>query len=81
MGLVGFVMLIVILVLAIFAPNLAPYDPKSFEGIDSSHIYNPPSAEHWFVQPIADAYCFDRFLLEPRVMDSRAGGIPGQDAK
>jgi peptide/nickel transport system permease protein len=46
MGLVGLVMLVSIIFIAIFAPQLAPYDPYSSEGINSSDIYQPPSPEH-----------------------------------
>jgi hypothetical protein len=36
----------VIVLVAIFAPStLRPYDPKSYAGIQSRDIYNPPSAE------------------------------------
>ena len=67
MGIVGLVMLIVILVLAIFAPSLAPYNPKSFEGIDSSHIYNPPSPKHWFGTDDAGKDVLSSFMYGARV--------------
>lgn len=67
MALLGLLMLIVILVLAIFAPALAPYNPKSFEGIDSSHIYNAPSAEHWFGTDDAGKDVLSSFMYGARV--------------
>ena len=67
MGIIGLFMLVTILILAIFAPALAPYDPKSFEGIDSSHIYNPPSAEHWFGTDDAGKDVFSSFMYGARV--------------
>ena len=48
MAVVGFIMLIVILFIAIFADVLAPHNPKSYEGIGATDIYQPPSAQHWF---------------------------------
>jgi len=47
MAMLGLIMLVVMLVLATFANYLAPYDPKSYEGIGASDVYNPPSAQHW----------------------------------
>ena len=67
MSVVGLVMLVVIVTLAIFAPVIAPYDPKSSAGIDSSHIYNPPSAEHWFGTDDAGKDVFSSFLYGARV--------------
>src|SRR5215211_55329 len=67
MGLIGLTMLIVILVLAIFAPILAPYNPKSFEGIDSSHIYNAPSSAHWFGTDDAGKDVLSSFMYGARV--------------
>ena len=67
MAVVGLVMLVVILILAIFAPVIAPHDPKSFAGIDSSHIYNPPSAENWFGTDDAGKDVFSSFLYGARV--------------
>jgi len=67
MALVGLVLLIAILVLAIFAPTLAPYDPKSYLGIDSSHIYNAPSAEHWFGTDDAGKDVLSSFMYGSRV--------------
>jgi oligopeptide/dipeptide ABC transporter ATP-binding protein len=67
MAVVGLVMLVVILLLAIFAPVIAPYDPKTSAGIDSSHIYNPPSAEHWFGTDDAGKDVLSSFLYGARV--------------
>jgi peptide/nickel transport system permease protein len=48
MAVVGLVMLLSIVLIAVFADVLAPYDPKSYAGIQSSDIYNSPSVAHWF---------------------------------
>ncbi len=67
MGILGLVMLIVIITLAVFASQLAPYDPKSFEGIQSGHIYNPPSAQHWFGTDDAGKDVLSSFMYGARV--------------
>ena len=67
MAIVGLAMLVVIVSLAILAPVVAPYDPKSSEGIDSSHVYNPPSAGHWFGTDDAGKDVLSTFLHGARV--------------
>ena len=67
MGVVGLVMLVVILILAVFAPILAPYDPTTSAGIESSDIYNPPSAEHWLGTDDAGKDVFSSFIYGARV--------------
>jgi peptide/nickel transport system permease protein len=42
--LIGFIIVIIIFIVAIFAPLLAPYDPLK---TDLKNIIRPPSAEHW----------------------------------
>ena len=60
-------MLVVILILAVFAPILAPYDPTTSRGIDSSDIYNPPSAEHWLGTDDAGKDVLSSFIYGARV--------------
>ncbi len=67
MGVIGLVMLIVMIVLAVFATSLAPYNPRSFEGIESTHIYNPPSAEHWFGTDDAGKDVLSSFMFGARI--------------
>ena len=67
MAVVGLVLLISILILAIFAPGLAPYDPKSYEGVETIHIYNPPSAAHWFGTDDAGKDVLSSFMFGARV--------------
>jgi ABC-type antimicrobial peptide transport system permease subunit len=45
MGLLGLVMLVATILVAIFAPVLAPYDPKASVKVTIDNIYSPPSAE------------------------------------
>ena len=48
MGIIGLVMLASMILVAVFAPVLAPYEPSSTENVETSDIYNPPSSAHWF---------------------------------
>ncbi|HET9909661.1 MAG TPA: dipeptide/oligopeptide/nickel ABC transporter permease/ATP-binding protein [Anaerolineales bacterium] len=64
---VGLFMLIGIMILAIFAPILAPYDPRSSAGIQTSDIYNPPSAQHWFGTDDAGKDVLSSFIYGSRV--------------
>lgn len=67
MAVAGLVMLIAIMILAIFAPALAPYDPKSYAGIQSSDIYNAPSTQHWFGTDDAGKDVLSSFIYGSRV--------------
>jgi len=67
MGVVGLVMLVAIMILAVFAPILAPYDPTTSEGIQSSDIYNAPSAEHWLGTDDAGKDVLSSFIYGSRV--------------
>jgi peptide/nickel transport system permease protein len=46
MGVVGAVMLLVVVFLAVFAPWLAPYDPKVRVDVTPQDILTPPDAQH-----------------------------------
>ena len=66
MAIVGLFMLAVIVLAAIFADAVAPYNPRSYEGIQSSDIYNPPSAAHWFGTDDAGKDVFSSFMFGAR---------------
>jgi oligopeptide/dipeptide ABC transporter ATP-binding protein len=63
----GVVMLVVVVLVALFAPIIAPYNPKSSEGIRTSDIYNPPSGQHWFGTDDAGKDIFSAFVYGARV--------------
>lgn len=67
-GLVGLGMLIFIVLVAVFAPFIAPYD-QSFTSVGTqvSDIYNPPSATHWFGTDDAGQDVFSNFVFGSRV--------------
>src|SRR5688572_33334910 len=67
MAVAGLLMLIAIVVLAIFAPLLAPYDPTSYAGIQTSDIYNAPSTQHWFGTDDAGKDVLSSFIYGARV--------------
>ncbi|MBL8101854.1 MAG: dipeptide/oligopeptide/nickel ABC transporter permease/ATP-binding protein [Anaerolineales bacterium] len=66
-GLIGLGMLVVILVMAIFAPLIAPYASSSTSSAGLSDIYNPPSAAHWFGTDDAGQDVFSNFIFGARV--------------
>ena len=66
MAVVGLFMLIVIVVIAIFADAIAPYNPRSYAGIQSSDIYNRPSPAHWFGTDDAGKDVFSSFMFGAR---------------
>ncbi|HCR70206.1 MAG TPA: hypothetical protein DIW23_02080 [Anaerolineae bacterium] len=66
-GVVGLYMIIVILILAIFAPLIAPYDESSTANVGISDIYQPPSAQHWFGTDDAGQDVFSNFVYGARV--------------
>jgi len=47
MGLLGLGMLLVVIAVAVFAPVLAPYDPKENIRVTIDMIYAPPNASYW----------------------------------
>lgn len=67
MGIVGFVMLLVIVFVAVFAHVIAPYGPSAQHGVGTSDIYNPPSAAHWFGTDDAGQDVFTNFVYGARV--------------
>ncbi len=67
MGIVGFVMLVIIIFTAVFAPLIAPYDPSSSAGFKVGDIYQPPSPEHWFGTDDAGQDVFSNFVYGARI--------------
>jgi ABC-type antimicrobial peptide transport system permease subunit len=46
MGMVGLFMLVGIVVIAVFAPVIAPYDPREVVRVSIDDIYARPNSEH-----------------------------------
>jgi oligopeptide/dipeptide ABC transporter ATP-binding protein len=66
-GLVGLAMLVVIVLMAVFAPAIAPYDSSSSADFQVGDIYNAPSAIHWFGTDDAGQDVFSNFVFGARV--------------
>ena len=66
-ALLGLVMLVVIIVVAIFADQIARYDVTTSVNITSKDIYNPPSAMHWFGTDDAGKDVFSNFVYGARI--------------
>jgi peptide/nickel transport system permease protein len=47
MGVTGFLMLLLVVVVAVFAPWLAPYNPRERVQVQPDDVLAPPDAEHW----------------------------------
>lgn len=67
MGMVGFILLIVAILMAIFAPFLAPYDPYEVVRVTIDDIYAPPSLEHPLGTDDAGKDVLSNFIYGARV--------------
>ncbi len=66
-ALIGLGMLVVIILVAIFAPVIAPYDNTTSAGFQVGDTYNPPSAQHWLGTDDAGKDVFTNFIFGARV--------------
>lgn len=66
-GIVGLGMLIAIILVAIFAPVIAPYDREYSTSVSIGDVYKPPSANHWFGTDDAGQDVFSNFVFGARV--------------
>ncbi|MFZ5905216.1 MAG: dipeptide/oligopeptide/nickel ABC transporter permease/ATP-binding protein [Chloroflexota bacterium] len=67
MGLVGLAMLVVIVIVAVFAEIIAPYDATAPVDVTISDIYQSPSAAHWLGTDDAGQDVFSNFIFGARV--------------
>ncbi len=67
MGLVGLGMLAAVVVTAVFAPIIAPYDPKEVVRVTIDDIYAGPSSEHWLGTDDAGKDVLSNFIFGSRV--------------
>jgi peptide/nickel transport system permease protein len=63
----GAVMLLIAVFAAVFAPQIAPYDPKAPIRVTIDDIYAKPSAEHWLGTDDAGRDVFSNFIYGARV--------------
>ena len=67
MGVVGLGMIGTLVIIAIFAPLIAPYDSSSTESAQIGDIYNPPSAAHLLGTDDAGQDILSNFIFGSRV--------------
>jgi peptide/nickel transport system permease protein len=67
MALVGLVMLTIAILVAVFAPWIAPYDPKAAVKVSIDDIYAPPSSQHWLGADDAGKDVLSNFIFGARV--------------
>jgi peptide/nickel transport system permease protein len=65
-GVFGFWMIVIVVIIAIFAPVIAPYEQRASASTIES-IYQPPSAQHWFGTDDAGQDVFSNFVYGARV--------------
>jgi peptide/nickel transport system permease protein len=67
MGIVGMAMLVIAVVMAVFAPRIAPYDPKAPVRVTIDDIYAQPSPDHWLGTDDAGKDVLSSFIFGARV--------------
>jgi peptide/nickel transport system permease protein len=67
MAVAGLFMLVVMILAAVFAPAIAPYDNSTSTDVQMEDIYNPPSAAHWLGTDDAGKDVFTNFIFGARV--------------
>ena len=67
MGLVGLFMLLTVVLMAVIAPVIAPYDPKEVVRVTIDDIYAAPSATHWLGTDDAGRDVLSNFIYGSRV--------------
>jgi peptide/nickel transport system permease protein len=67
MGIFGLIMVLLAIGMALFAPWLAPYDPKAPVKVTIDDIYAPPSPEHWLGTDDAAKDVLSNFIFGSRV--------------
>jgi ABC-type dipeptide/oligopeptide/nickel transport system permease subunit len=67
LAMVGLVIIVILVLTAIFAPLIAPYDPYGSAARDTSAFRQAPSAEHWFGTDDIGYDVFSRVVFGTRV--------------
>ncbi len=67
LGMVGLFLLVAVILMAVFAPLLAPYDPKEVKRVTIDDIYAPPSREHLLGTDDAGKDVLSNFIYGSRV--------------
>lgn len=67
MGLLGLFMLVSVVLMAVFAPAIAPYNPKEVVRVTIDDIYAAPNAVHWLGTDDAGRDVLSNFIYGSRV--------------
>jgi peptide/nickel transport system permease protein len=67
MGVVGLSMVIIAVAMAVFAPWIAPYDPKTPVKVTIDDVYARPSSQHWLGTDDAGKDVLSNFIFGARV--------------
>jgi peptide/nickel transport system permease protein len=67
MAIVGMIMLSLVIFLALFAPILAPYNPKDRVDVEPEDILAPPDSDHWLGRDDAGKDVFSLLIYGARV--------------
>jgi peptide/nickel transport system permease protein len=67
LGVFGLVTIVIVLLLAVFGPLLAPQDPLASSSFDFAHRMQPPSTAHWMGTDESGRDLFSQFLLGARI--------------
>jgi len=67
MGILGLIMVVVAVTMAVFAPAIAPYDPKTPVRVTIDDIYARPSPQHWLGTDDAGKDVLSNFIFGARV--------------
>lgn len=67
MGIVGLLMVVVAVAVAVFAPSIAPYDPKTPVKVTIDDIYARPNSQHWLGTDDAGKDVLSNFIFGARV--------------
>ena len=67
MGVIGLIMMLIALITAVFAEQIAPYNPRNAVDVTIEDIYAPPDAGHIFGKDDAGKDVFSGFIYGSRV--------------
>jgi peptide/nickel transport system permease protein len=67
MGVIGLIMLVLVVLMAVFAPIIAPYNPKEVVRVTIDDIYAAPNAAHWLGTDDAGRDVLSSFIYGSRV--------------
>ena len=64
MAVVGAILIVLLVLTAVFAPQIAPYSPTK---VDLDHQFEPPSREHWFGTDVYGRDVLSRIIYGARI--------------